>query len=73
MRKIKTPDSGLIGVLAGGALVGATVVFLPWQFTIIACMIVGIMALASLLSKLSHAGAGEHIANVLEEDRRKSS
>ena len=62
MRKMNTPEADAIGLLASGALVGAAAVFLPWQLTIIACMVVGILTLGSLLSK-HYAGEAEHIAD----------
>ena len=62
MRKMNTPEADAIGLLASGAMVGAAAVFLPWQLTIIACMVVGILALGSLLSK-HHAGEADHIAH----------
>ncbi len=48
-----------IGFL-GGAFGGASAVLLPWQFTIIACMLVSVLVLPSLLSEYD-AGASKYV------------
>jgi hypothetical protein len=44
-------------LLTGGALLGAMLVFVPWQLTLLACVfaiVIGLMAVSTFLSNPDH-------------------